>query len=145
MTAGGKRLRVVLDTNVFFSAFAFPADSPPSKVVRLVLDGHVQAFCSAFILRELEHTLQQKAGWDDEQLRLLRRRLKPMLTMLVPTSRLSVIKRIDADNRILECAVDANADTLITGNMKDIRPLRIFQGIEILTPREFLAQHFPKL
>jgi len=56
-----------------------------------------------------------------------------------------VITRLEADNRILECAVDAHANVLITGNMKDIRPLGTFRGIEILTPREFLARYFPKL
>ena len=145
MPSGSKRLRVVVDTNVLFSALAFPTDSPPSQVLRLIVDGKVHAVCSPFILRELEQTLRTKARWDEERLRLLRRRLKPIMTMLVPTSKLSVIKRVEEDNRILECAVDAHADVLISGNMKDIRPLSTFQGIAILTPREFLAQYFPDL
>jgi len=136
-------LRVVVDTNVLFSALAFPAESPPAKVVRLLVDGKVHAWCSPFILAELEHALQAKVGWDEEQLRRLRQRLKPVFTWLVPTSRISVITRLEADNRILECAVDARANVLITGNMKDIRPLGTFRGIEILTPREFLARYFP--
>lgn len=39
--------------------------------------------------------------------------------------------------------MEAKADTIVTGNMKHIRPLGRFQGIEILTPREFLDRHFP--
>ena len=145
MTPEGNPLRVVVDTNVLFSALAFPAESPPAKVFRLLVDGKVHVWCSPFILAELEHALQAKAGWDEEQLRRLRQRLKPVFTWLVPTSRISVITRLEADNRILECAVDAHANVLITGNMKDIRPLGTFRGIEILTPREFLARYFPKL
>ena len=145
MKAGDKPLRVVVDTNVLFSALAFPADSPPSKVFRLMLDGRVDAFGSSFIVTELEQTLRTKARWDDEQLRALRRRLKSALIQIAPTTRLSVIKRIDVDNRILECAVDAHAEVLITGNMKDLRPLGTFQDVVILTPREFLARYFPKL
>lgn len=144
MPPEGDLLRVVVDTNVLFSALAFPAESPPSKLFRLILDGKVHAFASPFIVDELEHNLRTKAGWGDEQLRLLRRRLKPVITFIVPTSHLAVVKRIEADNRILECAVDAHADILITGNLKDLRPLGVFQGIEILTPREFLSRHFPK-
>ena len=139
-----KLLRVVVDTNVLFSALAFPAESPPAGVFKLIVDGNVLAFSSPFILDELERTLRTKAGWDDEQLRVLRRRLKLMIRQVVPTSRLAVIKRIEADNRILECAVDARANVLITGNLKDIRPLGAFQGIDIMTPREFLARYFPK-
>lgn len=145
MTSGGSPLRVVLDTNVFFSALAFPAESPPSKVFHLLLDGKIQAVCSPFILHELEQALQRKAGWEAEPLQQLRRHLKPILTWIVPTSHLAVITRLEADNRILECAVDAHADVLITGNMKDIRPLGAFRGIQIMTPREFLTQYFPKL
>ena len=145
MPPGGERLRVVVDTNVLFSAFAFPAESPPSKVFRLILDRKIEAFLSPFIIGELENTLRAKAGWDEERLRALRRRLRPLITLMVPTSRISVVKRIEADNRILECAVDAHADVLITGNLKDIRPLGPFRGIDILTPREFLARYFPKL
>ena len=138
-----KRLRVVVDTNVLFSALAFPAESPPAKVFKLIVDGKLLAFSSSFIVDELEKNLRTKAGWDDEQLRVLRRRLKLMIRLVVPTSRLSVIKRIEADNRILECAVDAHANVLITGNLKDIRPLGAFQGIDIMTPREFLTRYFP--
>ena len=145
MTHEHSPLRVVLDTNVLFSALAFPADSPPTKVFRLLIAGKLHAWCSPFILAELERTLKAKAGWDEEQLQRLRQRLKPVLTWLEPTSRISVITRLDADNRILECAVDAHASVLITGNMKDIRPLGAFRGIEILTPREFLSRYFPKL
>ena len=144
MKAEGKPLRVVVDTNVLFSALAFPADSPPSKVFQLIIDGKVKGYGSPFIIGELERTLRTKAQWDDEQLRALRRHLRSVLTLIMPTTHLSVITRVDADNRILECAVDTRADVLITGNMKDIRPLGAFQGIEILTPREFLARHFPK-
>lgn len=145
MSPGGNPLRVVVDTNVLFSALAFPAESPPAKIFRLLIDGKVHAWCSPFILTELEQALQAKAGWEEEPLRRLRQRLKPVFTWLVPTSQLSVITRLEADNRILECAVDARADVLITGNMKDIRPLGTFRGIEILTPREFLVRYFPRL
>ena len=142
MRPGGKRLRVVLDTNVLFSALAFPAESPPSRVLRLIVEGRVDAFHSQFILDELEETLRAKAGWGDEELRALRRRLKPLFTLVVPHSRVAVVTRIEADNRILECAVDAQADVLITGNLKDIRPLGLFRGVEIVTPREFLTRYF---
>ena len=144
MPPGGERLRVVLDTNVLFSAFAFPAESPPSKVFRLMVDRKIETFLSPFIIGELENTLRVKAGWDEVRLRVLRRRLRLLITLIVPTSRISAVKRIEADNRILECAVDARAQVLVTGNLKDIRPLGPFRGIEILTPREFLTRYFPK-
>ena len=137
-------LRVVVDTNVLFSALAFPAQRPPAKVFKLMIDGKFLAFSSPFIVAELEKALRNKAGWGDGQLRVLRRRLTLVMRLIVPTSHVAVIKRIEADNRILECAVDARADVLITGNLKDIRPLGAFQGIDIMPPREVLTRYFPE-
>ncbi len=144
MPPAARLLRVVLDTNVLFSALAFPADSPPSKVLSLVLNGNVRAFVSPFIVDELERNLRDGARWDEERLLALRRRLRSVVTVVRPRVRLQVIKRLDADNRILECAVAADADILITGDLRDLRPLGSFRDTEILTPREFLTRHFPR-
>ena len=145
MPPEGKRLRVVVDTNVLFSALAFPADSPPSIVLQMILNGKLDAWMSPFIMEELERTLRERADWEDERLLALRKRCKGVFGWMVPTTHLHVIRRLEADNRILECAVDAQADVLVTGNMRDIRPLGAFRGIEILTPREFLRRHVPTL
>ena len=40
--------------------------------------------------------------------------------------------------RILECALAARADYLITGDKRHLQPLKHFRGISILSPRTFL-------
>ena len=137
------KLRVVVDTNVLFSALAFPKDSPPANVLELARFGTIEIVVSPFMINELERTLRRRASWDEARLFILMRRLKTFLSLVEPATRVNVIKRIEADNRILECALEAKADALVTGNMKDIRPLGTFQGIAILTPREFLDRYFP--
>lgn len=143
MGPGDKLLRVAIDTNVLFSAAALPKDSPPALVLELARAGRIEAFTSPFILGELERNLARKAGWDQERLQALRKKLKGCLSLVEPASRVDIIASHQSDNRILECALDAGADALVTGNMKDIRPLGTFRGIEILTPREFLDRYFP--
>lgn len=143
MNPGHKHLRIVFDTNVLFSAVAFVKDNPPLKILESVREGKVEAVVSPFILEELQRNLIRKAHWDEAQFLAFEKELKQHLYLIKPKTHLSVIKRVDADNRILECAVEAEANVLITGNMKDIRPLGTFQGIEILTPREFLDKYFP--
>ncbi|MBI4063906.1 MAG: putative toxin-antitoxin system toxin component, PIN family [Elusimicrobia bacterium] len=145
MSPGSKTLRVVLDTNVLFSAMALPKNSPPTHVFNLVRAGKIRFFVSPFILNELEKNLGQKAGWDNERLQVFRKKLRNFIEIIETTSRVDVIKKAQADNRILECALDAKADVLVTGNMKDIRPSGRYQGIEILTPREFLNKYFPEI
>jgi len=143
MSPANKRLRVVFDTNVLFSAVVFAKDRPPLKVLELVRRGKIEAVISPFILEELRRNLIRKARWEESRFSALERDLKRHVFLVTPKTRLSVVQRVDADNRILECALDAKADVLVTGNMRDIRPIGSFQGIKILTPKEFLDRYFP--
>lgn len=144
MSPEGRLLRVVVDTNVLFSSLAFPKESPPVKVLHLAQAGRIGMVVSPFIPEELETTLRARVSWDEERILMLRKQLKTFLVIVEPSTRVALIKRVEADNRILECALEANVDVLVTGNMKDIRPLGSFHGIDILTPREFLDTYFPE-
>ena len=101
-------------------------------------------FTSPFILSEFERTLgSKKIGFEPEQVLRALAAIKEIAAIVEPKITLRVIRAKDSDNRILECAVEAGASALITGDMHHIRPLGSIQGIPILTPREFLDQHFP--
>jgi putative PIN family toxin of toxin-antitoxin system len=52
--------------------------------------------------------------------------------------RLSVCKH-EADNRILECAAQGNADYIITGD-SHLLEMKSFGGIQIVTVADFLAK-----
>ncbi len=43
-----------------------------------------------------------------------------------------------ADNLVLETALMANADILVTGDKKDLLPLKVFNGVIIEPPSAFL-------
>lgn len=51
---------------------------------------------------------------------------------------LDVIKEDPPDNRILECAVSAGADYIVTGD-KDLLRLKQYDGIHILSVSDFLS------
>lgn len=59
--------------------------------------------------------------------------------LVKPKVQISLIKEKDSDNRILECALEAKADYIISGDTKHLQPLKKFQGIPILSPARFLA------
>jgi predicted nucleic acid-binding protein len=48
------------------------------------------------------------------------------------------------DEKVLECALAAEADIIVTGDKKHLLPLGSFQGIEIMTPSSFLLRLPPK-
>ena len=132
-------MRVVADTNVLVSALLF--GGKPSRVVELAKDGLIELFVSPFILAEFEDKLRSKFGYSVRAAQEARVDIEVIARVVEPRIAIQAIKRKDSDNRILECAVEAKAQALVTGNMKDLRPLGSFQGIAILTPAEFLDKY----
>ena len=132
-------MRVVLDTNVFVSALLF--GGKPSRIVELAKDGRIELFVSPFILAEFEDKLKSKFGYTARGAHEAGADIEVIAQVVRPRDKIHAIERKDSDNRILECAVEAGAQALVTGNMRDIRPLGSFQGIEILTPSEFLEKY----
>ena len=110
----------------------------------LAADGKLRLFVSPFILSELADVLgRAKIGFSPEQVHAAVEAIKEVAAIVHPKVREDIIQKDKSDNRILECALAAEADALVTGNMEDIRPLGKFRNIEILTPREFLDRFFP--
>lgn len=131
------KLRVVIDTNVLVSGLTFPGR--PREVLDLVWKGDLEAYISPFILMELERTLAKDFGWEKGQIDFVLVKIASRTILIHPEIRLSVVKGKDDDNRILECAVEAKASYLISGDKKHLLPLKQYQGIRILPPAEFLG------
>ena len=55
-----------------------------------------------------------------------------------PKLKLHVINEDEEDNKILECALAAGADIIVTGD-KHLLSLGNFKKAKILTPRDFFA------
>jgi putative PIN family toxin of toxin-antitoxin system len=122
-------MKVVFDTNVFISAFVVPA----SQGERAFLLAHQRRFelcTSVAILTETARKLREKFDQPDEDVKAALKMISRTATVLKPSMKLHVLK--DApDNRILECAVQAHADLVVTGDRHLLR-LRKFQGIPII-------------
>ena len=85
----------------------------------------------------------QAIGFAADEVRATLDAVGEIVEVVEPDCRVSLIQAKESDNRILECALEAKVDVIVTGNMKHIRPLGSIQGIAILTPREFLDKYFP--
>jgi uncharacterized protein len=129
-------LRVVLDTNVYVSAFTFPR-GVPRQVWRHALRRRYRLLVSPAIVREVARVLREDFHWEE---RRLRRRLKLLVRigeMVTPQTPLHVITNDPDDNRILECAVEGQVHLVVSGD-RDLRRLKAYQGIPIVTPTDFL-------
>jgi uncharacterized protein len=127
---------VVLDTNVYVSAFTF-LRGVPRQVWRQALHWRYRLLVSPAIVREVACVLREAFHWEE---RRLRRRLKLLVRigeMVTPQTPLHVITNDPDDNRILECAVEGQAHLVVSGD-RDLRRLKAYQGIPIVTPTDFL-------
>jgi len=136
MPIENKKLKVVIDTNVFISGLNFTGK--PTEVLELFVKGEIEVYISPFILKELGRILREKFEWNEKQLQKVLNKIKKKAVMVRPKTKISIIKTKKDDNRILECAVDGSVQYIISGDKRHILPLKNFRGIKILSPDEFL-------
>jgi putative PIN family toxin of toxin-antitoxin system len=130
-------LKVVFDTNVIVSA-ALYEKSLPALLLSLGLEDKVRFFVSPALLNEYEAVLKRprfKLG--HKEITELMEKIHRKALIVTPAKRLKIIKEDEPDNRVLECAIKANADFIITGNKRHF-PFEEFKGSKIVTPREFI-------
>lgn len=132
-------MRIVVDTNVIVSALVF--GGLPRRVFEMVENGRCEFYYSAEIESETRRVLRDKLGWNEERLDRYLPVLWGLGERVKPRRRVNVVKEDPDDNRILECALAAGAETIVSGDGHLLR-LTAYEGITILTPRAFLATRF---
>jgi len=132
-------VRIVCDTNIFISALRFGGNL--DKIIELAREGAIELITSPFILHEFERVLMQKFHYKKEEVKSFRKSIEKICLLVNPTTRVSIIKEKENDNRILECALEAKVNYIVTGDTKHILPLKNFQGIKIVTAAQFLEKY----
>jgi uncharacterized protein len=129
--------QAVYDTNVIVSAILKPG-SIPASLVSLAMTGEVQLFLSPALLTEYTEVVKRPMfQFSPKSVNRFFKELETAAVMVYPTIR-ETAALDEPDNRILECALEAKAEYVITGNRKHF-PFAQFKGIKILTPREFIT------
>lgn len=135
-------IRAVLDTNVLVSS-AIKHLGKPSQILRQAPD-RFHLVCSEFILREVAEVLGRahiQRKYPDQVTPAQRERfvadLRLLAVMVDPQTKLGKMTRDVKDDPVLACAVDGQADYLVTGD-PDLLELKEFGAIQIITPDQFL-------
>lgn len=136
--------RIVIDTNVLVSAMLTPKGNP-AKILKLILQGKLNLIISPAILEETRQVFNYP-----KLVKLMKKNKitrKEVNDFLVKMSKVAVITpgKLDidtisddpTDNKILACAVEREADYIISGD-HHLTDLKIFHGIEIVDPSTFL-------
>ena len=132
--------RALCDTNVLVSAFI--AGGPPSRVIEAAMDERVELVLADPVLGELERVLTVKLHFKPERVRKIRTLLIDVASARVPASgRLpEAIAGDPDDDLILACAVEAEAQVLVSGDRRHLLPVSEYRGIRIITPQALLAE-----
>jgi|SRR5215813_11339566 len=128
-------MRVVFDTNIFISAFLIPG-SQGERAFLLAQRKKVSLFTSVAILTETAQKLREKFSQEETDIRAALKLISRAAKVLRPPTSVHILAD-EPDNRILECALAAQADLIVSGD-RHLRQLKKFQGISIIRLADFL-------
>lgn len=131
------RPSVVLDTNVIVSAH-LKEEGLERFVLDLALARKLQLFLADEILEEYEGVLARPAfKLSPAKVAASLRLIEKAATIVYPQKKITAAKDPD-DNKFLECATEAQADYLVTGNKKHFP--RQWLQTKIVNTRELLQE-----
>jgi hypothetical protein len=132
-------MRVVLDTNVLVSAFVYGGN--PRRIVELVVSGELEMSLSEPLLQELQDVLlRAQFDMNPQLVRTVLSEISAMAQSVVPRKHHSLIKEDPSDNLVLDCAVEAGADYIVSGDRHLLR-LKKCGKAKIVNPQQFLSSY----
>jgi len=133
-------MKAVFDTNVYVSAFLVPG-SQGDEAFRLACRKRFTLYSSVPILTETAHVLRTKFHQSEDDIRDALKLISRTTMILQPLEKVTVLRDL-ADNRILECALAAQADLVVSGD-HHLLELRKFHDIVVVRLSDFLRM-FPQ-
>ncbi len=131
----------VFDTNILFSWVGWKGK--PYQCVELARTGVVEGVTCREVLEELAEKLQAKLSFSAAQSLATVADLLTFLRVVPITGQLKAVRADPDDDKVLECAVQAGATHVVTGDRRHLLPLGSFQGIPIVAAAEFLLAVVP--
>jgi hypothetical protein len=133
---------VVLDTNVLISAL-LSAEGPPAQIIDLWEAGVFDVAVSDPLLDELKRVLRYKRvrkylEMTSVEIDSLIKQWSPTAVYIDSEMRLDLVEDDPDDNRVLECAVAAEAEYIVSGD-DHLLDLGEYRGIVVLPPAGFIV------
>jgi len=136
----GAKIKVVFDTNVWVTIFLKKAVS--REFSEILKEGNAEVYVTKALLEEISKVLMypkltKLLETAEVSPREIFKRIVENSVLVNPQLKLHVVKEDPEDNKILDCAVKAQADFIISGD-RHLLKLKKFRNIRIVTPRDFL-------
>lgn len=134
-------LRVVIDTNVFVSAFLTGGDCV--RIMEMWKRGKFTLVTSREILEEISDVLKRPSiGAPQSYIFRLRRIIRQKAKVVKPYLRVRVSKD-PGDDKFIECAIKGKAKVIVTGD-PHLKEIGEYKGILIMGVKDFL-ENFEQL
>ena len=130
--------RITADSNIYISALNF--GGKPQQVLELARTGQIEMAISNAIITETSRILHHKFHWKPEDIDDAVAQILRFTKYFQVEYTLDVVPSDPDDNRVLECALKAGSDTVVTGDT-DLLTMGSFRGINIQTPSDFVAAY----
>ena len=129
-------MRVVLDTNVILSGILF--GGKPRRILEAAIAGAFKMLISEATVSELKGVLQRpKFGLASQITEAIVAELSSIAEWVVPQSHVEIIKDDASDNNVLDCALDGNADYIVSGD-EHLLKLERCGKTSVVNPDSFL-------
>ena len=131
-------MKVVLDTNILVSATQWDY-SVSHKLLEKLIRNNAEIFSTAEILEEFAGILRRDFLNSEQEANSMVEKVIKFLTLVTPSKKVQVIKEDSADNKILECAMESEAEFIISYD-KHLLKLGEYQGIKIMKPEDVIKE-----
>jgi len=137
----GKKVKVVFDTNVWVSISLQKRLSDEFSQVKhgltLFVSKDIMLETSKVLLYPRIAEILRKNGITEKE---ILRAIAATSKIVEPIEKLTVVNEDTEDNKILECALAAGAEIIVSGD-KHLLDFRKYGKTRILTPREFFDSY----
>ena len=128
-------ITVTLDTNIYISALEF--GGTPLRLLHMAVEEEIETTISQPIIEETRRILRDKFGWSQARLDEVEAWLSSFTRLVAPRQTLDVVKQDPPDNRILECAVEAGSQYVVSGD-SDLLRVEQYCGAQIVKLADLL-------
>jgi len=136
------KLKAVFDTNIYISAIIF--GGVPENCLDVAINDEIELYTTRAILLELANKLTTKFLHTEEDVVDILEGFSKFVKIIEPKVKVDKIKIDPQDNKILEAALEAKADYIVSGDKKHLLSLGNFRNIPIISAKQFLDIFYKK-
>jgi len=126
-------MKVVFDTNVLLSATLWDK-SEAQKLLFELIKADASIYSSVEILSEYKKVLKRDFNYTDEEIASILETVLATLTLVEPLEKVHVVEDDPEDNKIIECALAAHAEYIISYD-PHLLNLKEYRSIKIVLPK----------